>query len=160
MHFAKLLPDEAATIELGLRLAQLTASVDRYSTPLMVHLRGDLGAGKSTLCRAWLRAMGVTGAIKSPTYALIEAYELATGTLLHLDLYRLSEAAELDYLGLDAYLERARLVLIEWPERALNRLMAADLELQLSHALVDQREIRIEASTERGRAMIGALLDN
>jgi tRNA threonylcarbamoyladenosine biosynthesis protein TsaE len=157
MPIVKLLPNEAATIELGTTLASLTPPLDPKSGPLTVHLSGELGAGKSTLSRAWLRALGVQGAIKSPTYALVEAYELPSGSLLHLDLYRLSDAAELGYLGLDAYLESARLVLIEWPERASNRLPAPEIWIHLAHTANDQRQISIDATSLRGRTLLELL---
>jgi len=98
--------------------------------PAVVHLHGDLGAGKSTLARAWLRALGVQGAIRSPTYTLVERYPLATGEALHLDLYRIGDGAELEFLGLDDV--DAALWLVEWPERAGDALPPADLRIALS----------------------------
>ena len=98
--------------------------------PTVVHLHGDLGAGKSTLARAWLRALGVQGAIRSPTYTLVERYPLASGEALHLDLYRIGDGAELEFLGLDDV--DAALWLIEWPERAGDALPLADLRVALS----------------------------
>ena len=96
----------------------------------VVHLHGDLGAGKSTLARAWLRALGVTGPVRSPTYTLVERYPLAEGgEALHLDLYRIGDAGELEFLGLDD--ADARLWLVEWPERGAAALPAADLEVAL-----------------------------
>lgn len=96
----------------------------------VVQLRGDLGAGKSTLARALLRALGVTGAIRSPTYTLIERYPLADGhEAWHLDLYRIGQAEELDFLGLDE--GSASLWLVEWPERGAGALPPTDLELGL-----------------------------
>lgn len=97
----------------------------------VVHLRGDLGAGKSTLARAMLRALGVQGAIRSPTYTLVERYALADGgEALHLDLYRIGDAGELEFLGLDD--ARAVLWLVEWPERGLRALPAPDLVIELA----------------------------
>ena len=81
----------------------------------VVHLQGDLGAGKSTLARALLRALGVSGAIRSPTYTLIERYPVEGGEAWHLDLYRIGDAGELEFLGLDD--AAAVLWLVEWPER-------------------------------------------
>ncbi len=99
-------------------------------TPAVVHLQGDLGAGKSTLARGWLRALGVTGAIRSPTYTLVERYPVPTGEALHLDLYRIGDGAELEFLGLDD--TDAALWLVEWPERAGDSLPAADLHVALA----------------------------
>ncbi|MFZ5639034.1 MAG: tRNA (adenosine(37)-N6)-threonylcarbamoyltransferase complex ATPase subunit type 1 TsaE [Pseudomonadota bacterium] len=99
--------------------------------PAVVHLQGDLGAGKSTLARGWLRALGVQGAIRSPTYTLVERYPLATGgEALHLDLYRIGDGAELEFLGLDD--ADARLWLVEWPERGGDALPAPDLRVALA----------------------------
>ena len=96
----------------------------------VVHLQGDLGAGKSTLARALLRALGVQGAIRSPTYTLVERYPVPGGEAWHLDLYRIGDAAELDFLGLDD--ASATLWLVEWPEKAGRALPAADLRVELA----------------------------
>lgn len=96
----------------------------------LLELQGDLGAGKSTTARALLRALGVTGAIRSPTYTLVERYPLADGSeAWHMDLYRIGGAAELDFLGLDE--GTASLWLVEWPERGAGALPATDLRLEL-----------------------------
>ncbi|MCY7353861.1 MAG: tRNA (adenosine(37)-N6)-threonylcarbamoyltransferase complex ATPase subunit type 1 TsaE [Lysobacter sp.] len=121
-HF---LPDTEATETLGCALAATRPA------HAVVHLHGDLGAGKSTLARATLRALGVTGAIRSPTYTLVERYPLADGgEALHLDLYRIADAGELEFLGLDG--AEAALWLIEWPERGGAHLPAADLRIALA----------------------------
>jgi len=117
------LQDEAATIMLAQRLAQTQPG------PAMVHLEGDLGAGKSTLARAFLRALGVTGAIPSPTYSVLERYVTAKGDALHLDLYRIGDAGELEFLGLDDL--DPWLWLVEWPQRAGAGLPPVDLHLHL-----------------------------
>ncbi|WP_312684081.1 tRNA (adenosine(37)-N6)-threonylcarbamoyltransferase complex ATPase subunit type 1 TsaE [Stenotrophomonas chelatiphaga] len=99
----------------------------------LLELQGDLGAGKSTTARALLRALGVTGAIRSPTYTLVERYPLADGSeAWHMDLYRIGGAAELDFLGLDE--GTASLWLVEWPERGAGALPATDLRLELQMA--------------------------
>jgi len=120
------LADETATQRLGERLA---ASLPDRAT---VFLYGDLGAGKSTFARAMLRALGVTGPIKSPTYTLIERYPSEQGELAHLDLYRIGDPEELAYLGLDELHATARLWLIEWPERGQGGLPACDLSVHLA----------------------------
>ncbi len=119
------LEDTDATEDLGRALAQTRPP------RAIVFLRGELGAGKSTLARALLRALGVRGAIRSPTYTLVERYPLAGGDeALHLDLYRIGDAGELEFLGLaDA---EAALWLVEWPERGLAALPAADLTIELA----------------------------
>jgi len=97
----------------------------------VVHLRGDLGAGKSTLARALLRSLGVAGAVRSPTYTLAERYPLASGDeAVHLDLYRIGDPGELEFLGLDP--AEGALWLVEWPERGGTRLMPADLDIVLA----------------------------
>ena len=119
------LPDVAATETLGRMLA--------LSRPprAILHLHGDLGSGKSTLARALLRALGVGGAIRSPTYTLVERYPLADGgEALHLDLYRIADAGELEVLGLDA--GEGALWIVEWPERGGASLPTADLRLDLA----------------------------
>ncbi len=136
------LPDAEATERLAQALAA-TAPV-----PAVVHLHGDLGAGKSTLARGWLRALGVTGAIRSPTYTLVERYPLAAGEALHLDLYRIGDGAEMEFLGLDD--TDAALWLIEWPERGGGLLPAADLHIALAID-GDGRRCELRPLSEAGR---------
>lgn len=145
-----LLADPAATDALGAALAV-------HAPPgAVVYLEGGLGAGKSSLARAWLRALGVQGAIKSPTYTLVERYALAGGgEAAHLDLYRLADAGELDFLGLDE-LAGARLWLVEWPDRGGAGLPPPDLRLQLAHA-GPGRLARLQATSARGEAWLRAL---
>ncbi len=126
------LPDEAATLQLGGKLA--TCLRDRFQLDACVYLRGDLGAGKTTLTRGILRAFGFQGAVKSPTYTLMEPYELEACTVLHLDLYRLARADELVFVGLDEALETPGIRLIEWPERGEGFLPQADISVLLELA--------------------------
>ena len=98
----------------------------------IVELRGELGAGKSTFARGALRALGVGGPIKSPSYTLLETYELPAVHAVHLDLYRLTDPRELENLGLADYHRPGYLWLIEWPERASGRLPAPDLRFEFS----------------------------
>lgn len=122
-----LLADADATEQLGVRLAR------SLPARAVAYLHGDLGAGKSTLARALLRALGVTGTIRSPTYTLVEQYALSAGGLaLHLDLYRIGNPGELEFLGLDP--AEARLWLVEWPERGQGGLPMADLDIRLAVA--------------------------
>lgn len=117
------LPDRESMDVLGERLAATRPS------PAVVYLQGDLGAGKSTVARSLLRSLGVQGAIRSPTYTLVERYAVPGGEAWHLDLYRIGQAAELDFLGLDE--SEVVLWLVEWPEKAATGLPAADLRLEL-----------------------------
>lgn len=110
----------------------------------IVTLAGDLGAGKSTFARGALRALGVTGAIKSPSYTLLETYELPTVHVVHLDLYRLKDPDELEHLGLADYHAPGQLWFIEWPENGAGRLPPADEEFRFTIANDGHRIERIE----------------
>lgn len=138
---------EAAQEEFGARLAQACGT-----GPLLVFLEGDLGAGKTTLARGFLRGLGHRGAVKSPTYTLIEPYELGGRSVYHLDLYRVADPAELEYLGLREMLAEDAILLIEWPERGAGWLPAPDLRLRLQHQS-DGRRLELEALTTRGEAV-------
>jgi tRNA threonylcarbamoyladenosine biosynthesis protein TsaE len=120
------LPDEAATLALGRRLFEL------LKPGSLMFLRGTLGAGKTTLVRGLLRAAGHAGAVKSPTFTLVEEYALPALTLYHFDLYRLSSPDELEWFGFRDYLRSDSLCLIEWPERGGDILPAPDLSIQLA----------------------------
>ena len=151
---AIVLADSAATDALGARLADALAA-SAQPPALVIALAGDLGAGKSTLARALLRRLGVGGAIRSPTYTLVERYTTAVGDCLHLDLYRLADPGEVDYLGLDDAHAQAVLWLVEWPERGGDRLPAVDLVLHLRmhdggrHLVASPRSARGEAFWHR-----------
>lgn len=121
------LPDEAATMALARRLAPMLVDGG------VVFLRGELGAGKTTFARALLRALGVGERVKSPTYSLLERYTVNRRDAFHLDLYRIADAGELEWLGLDELDARETIVLVEWPERGLGALPAPDLEVVLEH---------------------------
>jgi tRNA threonylcarbamoyladenosine biosynthesis protein TsaE len=110
----------------------------------IVALSGDLGAGKSTFARGALRALGVAGPIKSPSYTLLETYPLATVTVVHLDLYRLKDPAELEYLGLADYHRPGHLWLVEWPEHGGDRIPRADLHFEFTIGPDGHRIERIE----------------
>lgn len=145
-----LLENADATDALGAALARTRPARG------VLYLHGDLGAGKSTLARAMLRALGVTGAIRSPTYTLVERYPLATGgEAWHLDLYRIGDGAELEYLGLDS--DDAVLWLIEWPERGGGHLPAADIRVDLEVA-GHARQVNLTALTEAGSAWVERLV--
>ena len=117
------------TEALGATLAQSRPSDDALK---VIYLAGDLGAGKTTLARGFLRASGVAGAVRSPTYTLVESYKVDSTTFLHLDLYRLNEPSELENLGLRDWATPAHVWLIEWPERGGDRLPPADLLVSLT----------------------------
>jgi len=145
------LPNEAATEQLAQRLAPLVADGGR------IHLSGDLGAGKTTFARALLRACGIKGRIKSPTFSLVEVYEDSNLYFYHFDFYRFSDPREwLDAGFREAMHERA-LVLIEWAEKAGAELPAPDLEIKLQPTANDARIATLTAYSEQGKSWITAL---
>ncbi len=133
--------------------ASLIAACDRGG---VITLRGDLGTGKTTLVRGALEAAGVEGAIRSPTYTLIELYPLAEFSVAHFDLYRLGDPEELEFLGFRDYLNAATLCFIEWPERAADMLQTADVEIAIDYDAAG-RDVRITGFTEWGRSVAAAV---
>ncbi|HTV97817.1 MAG TPA: tRNA (adenosine(37)-N6)-threonylcarbamoyltransferase complex ATPase subunit type 1 TsaE [Steroidobacteraceae bacterium] len=150
-EMALALPDSEATALLGTALAGGFPGAGESSAAL--YLEGDLGAGKTTCARALLRALGVRGLIRSPTYTLVETYRLEgrqpSLTGVHVDLYRLAGAAAVDELGLRDFMAPGHLFLIEWPDRGAGALPGADLELTLELA-PPGRLARLRARSERG----------
>lgn len=141
--------DWDATVCLGQALARHLCPRDR------VFLRGDLGSGKTALAGAIVRALGYRGAVKSPTYTLVEEYELGSLRVIHADLYRLKAPAELETLGWWDYLDERTLTLVEWPEQAGN-LLQADIDVFLTvtdHA----RQAQLRGVTRRGAQVIDIL---
>ena len=141
--FAMALPNEAATIALARSVAP--ALLDGG----VVYLRGELGAGKTTFARALLRAMGVGERVKSPTYSLLERYAVNGRDAFHLDLYRIADAGELEWLGLDELDAPETIVLVEWPERGRGALPKPDLEITLEHEGLG-RSVLLAAASARG----------
>ena len=144
--------------ELHLQTPEATEALARVlaetlQASAVVYLHGDLGAGKSTLARALLRGLGVAGTIRSPTYTLVEPYSLANdGLALHLDLYRIADPGELEYLGLDP--ADVRLWLVEWPERGAGGVLpAADVDIHLRVA-GQGRDCLLVAKTPIGQAWL------
>jgi tRNA threonylcarbamoyladenosine biosynthesis protein TsaE len=137
------LPTALATELLGEALAG--SLPQRQTTGTVLYLRGDLGAGKTTCVRSFLRSLGAVGTVRSPTYTLLETYSLAALTCVHVDLYRVRTAGEVEELGLRDLLDERHLLLIEWPEKGGLAVPAADLELHLEYA----GEGRLAALTAR-----------
>ncbi len=137
------LKDEAATLQIGKRLARATfaepsetdhdllADCGVASTGGVIHLHGELGAGKTTLTRGIMRGYGYTGAVKSPTYTLVEPYEFEHCHIYHFDLYRLVDPREIEYLGAEDYFSESNLCIIEWAERGLAAIPPADLKITI-----------------------------
>ncbi len=141
------LADEQATLECGRQLAR---ALDNAGA--MIYLHGDLGAGKTTLTRGVLRGFGFSGAVKSPTYTLVEPYELEGLNVFHFDLYRLADAQEVDYLGVEDYFSAENLCLIEWAERGGGELPPADLVINLQIEGIGRRLVCL-AQSPKGMAI-------
>lgn len=141
------LADSTATEALGEALARTRPA------HAVVHLEGDLGAGKSTVARALLRALGVQGAIRSPTYTLVERYAVDGGEAWHLDLYRIGDPGELEFLGLDP--AGTVLWLVEWPDRGTGALPPVDLTIRLSIA-GEGRDAALTPHSPKAREWLGA----
>lgn len=138
---------------LGRRFGEtLRSSESEGPGRVLVFLRGALGAGKTTLARGVLRAFGVAGIVRSPTYTLVESYETSGGCVSHVDLYRLLEAKEADFFGLAEYLESG-VCLIEWPERGGRALPRADIEIAID-ADGEPRRLSISACTDQGARLV------
>ncbi len=148
------LEGEAAQEAFGQRLAQLLGA--DLSGGWIVLLHGDLGTGKTTLVRGVLRGLGHVGAVKSPTYTLIEPYEPKGHLVFHLDLYRLGDPEELEYLGLRDLLGGDQLLLVEWPDRAGTALPPADIDIRIAYAAAG-RDLEILGFGPRAEALIQAL---
>lgn len=146
------LPDENATVALAQALAALVCGHAPASLPVggRIHLRGELGAGKTSLARALLRAGGVAGRIKSPSYALLESYNVSNLYFYHFDFYRFSDAHEWRDAGFDELLAEQAVVLIEWPEQAGTRLPPPDLDILLEYAGTGRRAW-LSACSDKGQ---------
>ena len=154
--FHRVLSTAEDTEALGAALAR-----SKPSDPALkvVYLTGELGAGKTTLTRGFLRAVGVVGTVRSPTYTLVESYKVGATTYLHLDLYRLNEPSELENLGLRDWASPGHLWLVEWPERGADRLPPADLVVRLAAGTGTQpaHNVVIVGETAAGKRWLGAL---
>jgi tRNA threonylcarbamoyladenosine biosynthesis protein TsaE len=136
--------DEATMESLGARLGAVC------EPGLVVFLQGDLGMGKTTFSRGVIRAMGHQGVVKSPTYTLVESYELSDLQVFHFDLYRLANPEELEFMGIRDYFGDFSVSLVEWPERGLGALPLPDLVINIMWA-DSGRRLTYTAVTERGR---------
>ncbi|MCF7201570.1 tRNA (adenosine(37)-N6)-threonylcarbamoyltransferase complex ATPase subunit type 1 TsaE [Pseudomonas oligotrophica] len=145
--------DEAQMLALGARIAQATGGRG------VIYLHGDLGAGKTTLSRGLIRGFGHTGKVKSPTFTLVEPYEIGAVRVFHFDLYRLVDPEELEFLGIRDYFEGDALCLVEWPERGGGVLPKADLDITIAPHEAGRR-LRLSPRGERGQAWCAALTND
>ncbi|WP_372758715.1 tRNA (adenosine(37)-N6)-threonylcarbamoyltransferase complex ATPase subunit type 1 TsaE [Litorivivens sp.] len=137
------LANEAATVAAGERLGHAA------QPGTVLFLEGDLGAGKTTFCRGFLRAFRYSGAVKSPTYTLVEPYELSAGLIYHFDLYRLGDPEELEYMGIRDYIGNHSICLIEWPERGVGVLPTPDIRVRIETD-GSARTLQIESASALG----------
>jgi tRNA threonylcarbamoyladenosine biosynthesis protein TsaE len=144
------IPDEAATLALG---AALAAAIE---PGLVIYLQGDLGAGKTTLTRGFLAALGHSGRVKSPTYTLVESYPLPRLTAHHFDLYRFADPDEWEDAGFRDYFDADSVCLVEWPDKAAGLLPTADLVVELDVA-GDGRTFVLSANSEHGTTCLSRI---
>lgn len=137
------LPDEQATLAFGTKLASCC------SPPLVIFLLGQLGAGKTTFVRGFLRGLGYRAKVKSPSYNLVECYEFENQAVCHFDFYRIQDPHELDFMGLQEYWQSSTIFLIEWPEKVASFLPAVDLVCSLETA-GEGRALHMEAKSALG----------
>lgn len=149
------LADSEATITMGNTLAQLIKN--ELKKGIIVYLHGELGAGKTTLTRGFVQAMGHKGNVKSPTYTLVEPYELGSWNVYHFDLYRLGDPEELEYMGIRDYFGENSCCFIEWPEKGEGLLPKPDLIITMEY-VGSERQITFEPKTELLQLMLNKIL--
>jgi tRNA threonylcarbamoyladenosine biosynthesis protein TsaE len=146
--FVKLkIPTEQAMIALGKQLAMASGDT------AIIFLYGQLGAGKTTFTRGFLQGLGYSGHVKSPTYTLVEPYQLSHGAIYHFDFYRLQDPHELEYMGIQDYFTPRAICIIEWPEYGKDMLPTSDLScyIELSQ---QGRDVKIVPQSERGETIL------
>jgi tRNA threonylcarbamoyladenosine biosynthesis protein TsaE len=152
--YQRILHNEEQTAELASQLAQAC------SRGGVIYLQGGLGAGKTTFSRSLLQALGHQGNVKSPTYTLVEPYQLPGLDVYHFDLYRLHDPEELEFMGIRDYFANGNLCLVEWPERGAPLLPVPDVTLELETIDSSTRKAVLTASTALGQQMLDAVNGN
>ena len=136
-------------------------SIAKACSPgMVIFLEGELGAGKTTLVRGVLRAFDYVGAVKSPTYTLVENYELDDKQIFHFDLYRLAAAEELEYMGGRDCFQENSLSFIEWPQQGEGYLPKPDLIIEIQYQGLAQRQVKLKALTVAGKRVIAVLTED
>ena len=145
-------------LKFGANLAKALRAALKNNQSCIIYLQGNLGAGKTTLTRGFLKGLDYTGKVKSPTFTIVEPYQLNDLTVYHFDLYRLNDILELENIGIRDYFQNS-IVLIEWPERALNFLPKADLIFKIDFAkkTKNQRNITLTSQSKLGEEIINLL---
>jgi len=146
----RFLADETATLDFATQLAPSLVNLN------LVTFKGDLGTGKTTLVRGILKALNYTGRVKSPTYTLVEPYQIGDKAIFHFDLYRLAHPEELEYIGFADYFDDQALCLVEWPEKAAGWLPASDLAIEFK-AKASGREVSLIPHSEKGRLALDSM---
>lgn len=149
------IPDEISMLRFGKKLAETLLTLPTQKA-IMIYLNGDLGAGKTTLTRGMLQGIGHQGNVKSPTYTLVEEYNIAGKMIYHFDLYRLADPEELEFMGIRDYFETNSICLIEWSEKGQGILPEADLFVNIDYH-DDARNIELVAKSKLGEEIIQAL---
>ncbi len=147
------LANEQSTYDCGAKLSHLIVNHS-----VIIYLYGELGAGKTTLVRGILRGLGNEETVKSPTYSIVETYDLEKNTIFHFDLYRVSEAEELEFIGIHDYFAQSGIFLIEWPEHGTGLIPPPDLTGYL-HFEDQGRKITLQANSEQGLNVLESFIN-